>query len=256
MKLKIILFFLLLSSISAAQVNTERLRKNIEDEGWSGNVNLALGLTKGNSEFVNVKNDFRIDYATGLSDYFLAANYEFKQGTEKKIVNKGFAHLRAILPLSNKIFFELFTQKEFNEFILLKDRNIIGSGLRFNLTKLFSNGGGKSQSFKIYLGSGVMFENEVYKTLPETETSLFRSTNYLTMNWDIADNIKLLLIGYFQSSLERISDHRYILDSQLSFKITDALSFLTELNYRFDNEPLKSIKKYDLNLNNGISYQF
>ncbi len=195
----------------------------------------------------------RFDHITEKADYFIAGNYEFKEGNEKKIVNKGFAHLRAIVELSSLFDIEFFAQKEFNQFILLNDRNLAGSGLRTNLLNFET----KQSSLQLFLGTGAMYEREEYNTKPGVSVAnILRSTNYLTVDWRINKLVDFLLISYFQFDVKFIKDRRMLADASLNFRITDGLTFSASFNYRHDNQPAQSVKKYDLELVNGISYSF
>lgn len=253
-------FFLLISIIFFAniniisQVNTEKFRKEFEEVGFFGNVSFAAGLASGNSEFVKVKGASRIDYAGKGFDFFLVGNYEFQEANEAKVVNKGFAHLRSIVDLSPKFFLELFLQKEFNQFILLEDRNLAGAGLRTDLIKLFSDI--EDSPLEIFLGTGLMFENERHNVSISSETNLIRSTNYLTIKWQIDNSISFITINYFQFDIERFRDHRLVSDTGLNFLITKNLSFNSSVSYRFDNEPVENVKNFDLELTNGITFNF
>jgi putative salt-induced outer membrane protein YdiY len=245
---------LLVNSNVNPQVNTEKFRKENEEEGISGKVTLAAGFASGNSEFVNVKSAARIDYAGKGVDFFLVGNYEFKEAKDEKVVNKGFTHLRSIVTLTPALFLEFFLQKEFNRFILLEDRNLAGSGLRLDVVKLLSNE--KDSPVEIFGGVGLMFENERYDISVLPETNLFRSTNYLTIKWQVNDGFSFITINYFQFDIKRIHDYRLVSDTGLNFLITENLSFNSSLSWRFDNEPVESIKNYDLELTNGITFSF
>src|SRR5690606_37656057 len=133
----------------------------------------------------------RIDYAGSSYDFFLVGNYEFEEANEAKVVNKGFAHLRNILSLSPIFALEFFLQKEFNQFILLEDRNIGGAGLRMDLINLFSD---SSDAVEFFIGTGLMFENEKYNIPVSPETNLIRSTNYLTFKWQVNNNFSFIAI--------------------------------------------------------------
>jgi putative salt-induced outer membrane protein YdiY len=248
-KLTLILFVLTFQLY--AQVNTERMRKEISEEGLYGDLSAALSLKSGNSEYYSVKGDFRIDYLINSNDFFIVTNYEFKEGNNKKIVNKGFAHLRGVIELSKLLDLEIFTQKEFNEFILLKDRTLFGSGLRYNLS------GGDFSPLKLFIGSGLMYEKEVYNLQQNNISSeLLRSTSYLTANWKLNDKAALILIFYAQPALKNISDIRLLTDSSMRFTLSKSLAFFTTLNYRYDSEPVGNLKKFDLEITNGINFSF
>ncbi len=220
----------------------------------SGKVSLAAGFASGNSEYVNVKSAARIDYGVKNFDFFLVGNYEFQEAKEEKIVNKGFAHLRSIITLTPALFLEFFLQKEFNQFILLEDRNLAGSGLRLDVIKLFSSS--EDSLMEIYWGSGLMFENERYNIPVSPETNLFRSTNYLTIKWQITNNFSFTTINYFQFDVKRLHDYRFLSDAGFNFSITEDLAFNSLLSWRYDNEPVEGVKKYDVEVTNGITFSF
>ena len=250
----ILIVFLFYSSFSFSQVNTEKFRKENEKEGFSGNVLLAAGFASGNSEYVNVKSAARIDYSIKGFDFFLVGNYEFQEAKEEKVVNKGFAHLRSIITLTPTLFLEFFLQKEFNQFILLEDRNLAGSGLRLDLVNLFSTG--KDSLVEIYFGSGFMFENERYNISVSPETNLVRSTNYLTIKWQITKNFSFTTINYLQFDVKRAHDFRILSDTGFNFSVTENLEFNSSLSWRFDNEPVEDVKKNDIEITNGLTFSF
>ena len=252
----IIIFVVLLGyvSFSFPQVNTEKFRKENEEVGISGKISLAAGFASGNSEYVNVKSAARIDYSIKDFDFFIVGNYEFQEAKDEKIVNKGFTHLRSIITLCPALFIEFFLQKEFNQFILLEDRNLAGSGLRLDAINLFTTG--EDSLVEIYLGSGFMFENERYNIAILPVTNLFRSTNYLTIKWPITNNFSFTTINYFQFDVKRVHDFRILSDTGLNFSITENLTFNSSISWRYDNEPVKDVKKYDVEVTNGLTFGF
>lgn len=143
-------------------------------------------------------------------------------------------------------------QKEYNEFTLLKDRELAGGGLRVALVQEED----QNSSVNIYLGIGVMWEQEVLDLSPDEETEIYRSTNYISCRLKANDTTTLAATAYYQPDLEDSSDYRVIFDGTLAFKITRSLSFTFNINYRFDNEPPAGIKRYDTEITNGISLNF
>jgi len=253
-----ILFILLvlIPGLSNAQINTEKLRKKSIEPGFSGNAGFEFGLNSGNSNYLSLDGNLRLDYLINNLDFFLVSDYEYKEGNNQKIIDQGFTHLRCDITLSEKTFLEFFTQKEFNDFISLKDRNLIGSGLRFNILKINSKKE-DSQSIDIYLGIGAMFENEVFNAQPFKITkNLIRSTNYLDFYWEPDTLIKFSLVNYFQPYVSSFNNFRWLADAVLNFSVSKTFSFVTHFTLRYDNKPVIKIKKYDLELTNGISVNF
>ena len=237
-----------------AQINTEAMRSENVTDGFINKVNVDFGIEKADAEVIELAATYRVDYfnPTGLH-FFSILNYENgyeqEKGLEKnQVVNKGFGHLRMTKMISSKLFFEVFTQFGFNDFLLMKDRKLAGSGLRY---KMVSN-----DRMNVFLGIGLMQENEIYDIVNEPEKKLLRSANYLRWNIIIAENTKLYNTVYYQFSSSDINDYRLLYDGSIDFSVNENLSFFIELNYRYDNDSHGDMGKSYIQLNNGIEFTF
>jgi len=237
-----------------AQINTEAMRSENVTDGFINKVNVDFGIEKADAEVIELAAAYRVDYfnPTGLHIFFILNyenGYEQKKGLDKnQVVNKGFGHLRMTKMISSKLFFEIFTQFGFNDFLLMKDRKLAGSGLRY---KMVSN-----DRMNTFLGIGLMQENEIYDMVNEPEKKLLRSTNYLRWNINIAENTELYNTVYYQVSSSDINDYRLLYDGSIDFSVNENLSFFIELNYRYDNDPHGNMGKSYVQLNNGIEFTF
>ena len=237
-----------------AQINTEAMRSENVTDGFINKVNVDFGIEKADAEVIELAAAYRVDYfnPTGLHIFFILNyenGYEQKKGLDKnQVVNKGFGHLRMTKMISSKLFFEIFTQFGFNDFLLMKDRKLAGSGLRY---KMVSN-----DRMNTFLGIGLMQENEIYDMVNEPEKKLLRSTNYLSWNINISKNTELYNTVYYQVSSSDINDYRLLYDGSIDFSVNENLSFFIELNYRYDNDPHGNMGKSYVQLNNGIEFTF
>ena len=237
-----------------AQINTEAMRSENVTDGFINKVNVDFGIEKADAEVIELAAAYRVDYfnPTGLHIFFILNyenGYEQKKGLDKnQVVNKGFGHLRMTKMISSKLFFEIFTQFGFNDFLLMKDRKLAGSGLRY---KMVSN-----DRMNTFLGIGLMQENEIYDMVNEPEKKLLRSSNYLRWNINIAENTELYNTVYYQVSSSDINDYRLLYDGSIDFSVNENLSFFIELNYRYDNDPHGNMGKSYIQLNNGIEFTF
>jgi len=237
-----------------AQINTEAMRSENVTDGFINKVNVDFGIEKADAEVIELAAAYRVDYfnPTGLHIFFILNyenGYEQKKGLDKnQVVNKGFGHLRMTKMISSELFFEIFTQFGFNDFLLMKDRKLAGSGLRY---KMVSNA-----RMNTFLGIGLMQENEIYNMVNEPEKKLLRSTNYLRWNINISENTELYNTVYYQVSSSDINDYRLLYDGSIDFSVNENLSFFIELNYRYDNDPHGNMGKSYVQLNNGIEFTF
>ncbi len=246
------LVLLVLSFPARAQVNTEKLRRADSTTGAFYSAGLSLGLDRGNSEFVAAAGGLRFDYARKGNDNFIVAQYDFKEARKGKITNKGFLHVRSMWGMSELLTLEGFAQSEFNEFISLKNRNLIGGGTRWH--PLRPRGEHEGFGVEMYIGVGLMYEHEFYATTPDaTVHDRLRSTNYLTLNAGGFGTASLQITTYFQPVLASPEDFRLSNETALVFSLSEWLTFSASLNYRYNSRPTLNVKRYDLQLRNGIA---
>ena len=236
------------------QVNTEAMRSEDNSDGFKNQFNLELGYEKANSEVLDLAAEYRLDYIRKDNFHsFMVINlengYEEENDLPKNIItNKGFAHLRTTKDLFTNYQMEVFTQYEFNEFLLLNDRYLLGTGLRIGLQK--------SELAHTHIGIGLMVEKETYNLDIENEKSLLRSTNYIKNNIALNSNIELSNTAYFQIASDDFNDYRILYDGGLDFHVNDLFAFTIELNYRYDNDPQGELGNSYIQVTNGVTFNF
>ena len=254
MKRHIIWGIISVLTVVQGQVNTEAMRSENNSDGFKNQFNLELGYEKANSEVLDLAVEYRLDYIKKDNFHsFMVINLE--NGFEKEnnspkniITNKGFIHLRTTKNVVANYQMEVFTQYEFNEFLLLNDRYLLGSGMRTAFHK--------SELADTYLGIGLMVEKETYNLDIENEKNLLRSTNYIKNNITLSSNIDLSNTCYFQIASDDLNDYRILYDGGLDFHVNDYFAFTIELNYRYDNDPHGDLGSNYIQVSNGISLNF
>lgn len=246
------LILLLLVRAGVSQVNTERLRKSELTTGFNNSLNFDLAFVSGNSEFLKLKTGMRVDYQA--KKYYSFGVIQYQRGLQKSrvFINKGFVHLRGVRIINKRFSGEVFFQKEFNDFILLKDRNLIGAGWRTALISQQNDG----KNYQWFIGNGAMWENEQINTSPITETKIVRSTNYISLLFQKEKQWRANFVSYYQFNVKHWQDYRVLIESSFGFNLTRSLMFRTNFNLRYDNEPPPKIKNYDLEMTNGFSFSF
>ena len=148
---------------ASAQVNifdAETARQMELGPGWYNNIALNLTAHAGNTDLLTLKTRFRSDYLAAKYHLFIMGNLHQGSKDGKSFINKALIHLRGIQSVSRDFAVETFVQKQFNDFILLQDRNLVGGGLRIAPLRKIA----KSESdraFNPYIGIGLMWEDEV-----------------------------------------------------------------------------------------------
>ena len=245
---------LIFCSPLAAQVNIftdETLKQMQLEPGWYNSIALDLTYRTGNTDLFTARTRFRSDYLSKTYHSFVFGSLQ--QGRRKGdfFINKGMAHARVIRRLTEHLLLESFIQKQFNESILLNDRNLAGGGIRTALRPT-------SSKFNVYLGIGGMWEHEGVndKELGEITTHIVRSTNYINWTWRLDERITTSATGYYQFHVRRFQDYRILFEGSVTFRLTTKLSFPLRINFRYDSEPPTSIRKHDVEIFNGLRYTF
>lgn len=251
-----ICFVLLLfcGSPLAAQVNifTDETTKQMQLEpGWYNSITMDLTYRTGNTDLLTARTRFRSDYLSKIYHGFVFGSLQEGRRSGAFFINKGIAHARIIRRLTQHLSVESFIQKQFNESILLNDRNLAGGGARFGLYSPDSR-------FKVYLGVGAMWEHEHIndKTQGEITTRIVRATNYINWTWRLDEQITTSATGYYQFHVRRFQDYRILFQGSITFRLTTKLAFPLRVNFRYDSEPPTTIQKHDVEIFNGLRYTF
>jgi hypothetical protein len=253
--MRLLILLLLLTLPAAAQVNTEVLRRTAMTEGIETRLGINFAYNAGNTSFLKLSGNARVDYLSGEWYIFTVGNYERGLKDTLLFINRGFAHLRFVRDVVPGLRAELFGQTEFNEFIRLKDRNLVGLGGRITLL----DGGERPDTaswMTLHLGIGGMSERETTSGEGAGTTALVRSTNYLSLSWHFDERSSFGMTGYLQPSLRDIDDRRALFDASLSFGLGGVLAWNSSIRYRHDTEPPPGIRPFDLELANGITATF
>ena len=247
-KLLIICLLLILSSGAFAQINTESMRRTRGEKGFGVELSFGLNYASGNSDYLTLNPGLRLELQGDTYHAFFISSFTRGEASHKLYQKNAFGHLRFVHYFTDNFALEAFAQKEFNDFIALDDRNLVGGGMRLKFLQ--------TKTFEWFLGVAAMVENE-HSTDPfDGEKTLLRSTNYLASTWKLDDRVDFSLAGYYQVDVNSTSDYRILLQSSLDFALTKVFSVRTSFNLRYDNEPVASVEKQDVAITNGVIFSF
>ena len=162
-------------------------------------------------------------------------------GKKDDFLNEGFQHLRYNYLLVDKLKLEAYLQYQYNRIMSLKERDLVGLGLRYKIIN--------DNITMIYVGSSVMFEHNVYTS--NFETNYIKSSNYITWNTYLTKYFRIGNTTYFQFNL----DNKYRVYSIIegAVKIYKRISFKINFTLKYDNSDSPSLT---YSTNNMISVSF
>ncbi|TYP99862.1 uncharacterized protein DUF481 [Tenacibaculum adriaticum] len=241
---------LILSSFFAQSqiINVENLRRVTDTSGWSGYTRFDFQLIKNKNSIFVLSNDVRVQYKTKNHLWLLINDVDFKKANSTKLVSKNAQHLRYNYRFHSKITWEAFLQSQEDEISAIRFRGLAGTGFRF---KFF-----KSEEYKFYLGSLLMFEHENSNSQIKRIHNDWRNSSYLSFSLYPKENVTVVSTTYFQPRLNQFSDFRVSSQTSVILTIFKNLAFTATFSYQFDKFPVEGVPKEQYTLKNGLVYSF
>ena len=233
-----------------SQVNIEQKRKTLAKDSFTGSLSLSFNATGGNTESVRWDNAGTLVYQTGKHLSFLLLSASMGEKSGGRFINKGMGHLRYNLELVDPVSWEIFLQSEYNEFTLLKHRELAGSGLRFSFVL--------RKNFDGAAGIAAMYEGEVLESgnFADRSSDIYRGSSYFSLGFTFNEIVSINEVIYFQPGLSDISDYRILNDTNITMTLNGNIDFFTNFNYRYDSKPPPGVENYDYEIKNGVTVSF
>ena len=258
-----------------AQVNIERYNLEQADrEGWSGAIDGNVVYSRGNVDLLDLGASLMIRHQILTEKTGKTTEVKESSPPEKRLenqvlflleerraslggdpyINRFFSHVRWTRMWAPRGGTELFTQAQFNEFVLLQLRTLVGLNMRVHAIDL--------DGFDVSFGTGYMPEYERFNLPPDgssyDKTRLnHRWNNYLSIAVEPGDGQVILHhTSYVQPRFGRFEDIHMLHSTAMSVVLTDHLSLTLSLDIAQDTEPPPTIEALDVRLKPGLTLRF
>jgi len=244
------LLLVLFYSALYAQVNTESFRTSDKKTGFSLISDVDLTLMAGNTDFQYFGTNTKVNFNRSNNYYtFLILNGGFGRNEGKTFFSQALVHFRNVDGLSDNLQLEEFIQYDNNKSLLLLNRYLAGTGLRFKIYR------GEKIAFRV--GSNIFYEWEKYDLPVQSkhgrETKVIRLNTYITCKINIKEDLTFLSVSYLQPDIGNIKDLRVLSNNALQVKLSENLSLQVKLDARYDSRSADGIKSFDLFSKLGLS---
>ncbi|MEX2530643.1 MAG: DUF481 domain-containing protein [Gemmatimonadota bacterium] len=234
-------------------LNTERFQID-EVDGIHVGVDASLSGQRGNTELFDVSSSGIVGILTSRHwiRTIFGGRYLAQEGKEA-ILDRQFVQLRYSYLLSPKLRTFHFVQVQSNETLLLRNRWLVGTGVRYSLVE--------TERTRFALGTGMMGEWERLdpaKVGADDPTSLdaWRLANLGVLIRDFDSGARLVNILYVQPDVEDLGDVRILLDAGLSVPVTEWVRTNLSLEWRHDTRPVSTLESDDLIFGMGLGISF
>jgi hypothetical protein len=233
-----------------AILNVERFQLH-EVDGVHVGASLSGSASFGNSEVVNLRAEGIVGNRTGRHwpRIIFGGSYLRQRGREA-ILDNQYAQLRYSYELSRVWSTFHFVQVQRNQTLLLRERQLLGSGVRAALVR--------RERIAFDLGTGAMLEREVLDSEAlspggEATANVVRMANMAVWTREFATGARLVSITYLQPRLDLPADFRLLSDLGLRAPVTSVLGLTVSGNWRHDSRPPAALRANDIGLNVGLS---
>lgn len=245
-----ILFFGILCLIpellSAQLVNIESKRVQTDSVRFTLSADFSFNHT--NNDGIQI-NQMDAALTTQLKSknlrkiYFLLGNYKLIDAEEGNLQNAWFLHGRFNYKFTDLWRFESFVQGQYNQLLIVEQRNLIGAGIRVKWVD--------KERFSGYAGNSYMYEVE-YSDRAGTTNYNHRNSTYLTLSY-IAESKKFSVTNtvYYQPLYRDLDDYRILEQFRLNIPLSSWLSVFTIYDYYFDSKTPLNSEEYTSNLSIG-----
>lgn len=246
-----LLLFTLFSGSAHAIVNMEDLHTGEPQAGFSGQVELSLSNSSGNTEKQEYRLGSRLQWHRDQITNYLLLSGSYAESNGVKDTEKGFLHVRHMHALTPLVTAEAYAQTEHDKFARLEFRGLLGGGARLTLIP-------RAEKGEAYLGLGAYYSEErIDDSFADGGTeSLWRANSYLVLKYQASDNTTLVSTTYYQPALKESRDYRLMEQAAMQVKVNDTLSLILSADYRLDSRPPLGVEKADLNYRTTFALAF
>ncbi len=245
--MKTLIITLLLISIHSLGFAIINFQEHMLDEkdGFKLGANGSFRQTETLTKFIVYGVDGFIRFKSNNHFILAVGSYHFGESTvrglTRRAINNNSFHLRYKYQLTSWLGLEIFSQREFNEFLRFENRFLLGVGPRFTIIK--------SDKVNLNIGTAYMYEfNEfvsdtAFQTFSDSgkKTNTHRSSSYLSIHVGLASNLKLFSSLFYQPAFKDFSNYRLLFDNSLFVMISKIVFLKISYILTYDSIPPETV---------------
>ncbi|MDT0644195.1 DUF481 domain-containing protein [Zunongwangia sp. F363] len=244
----LILIFAVLPEFGFAQlVNIESKRMQTDSVKFALNADFSFDYTNNDGTQVN---EIDAAFTTQIKSkdlrksYLLLGNYQLIDTDGKSLQKSWFLHGRFTYKFSKLLRLESFLQGQYNQLLVVKQRNLVGLGLRVQwMDRKYFNG---------YAGNSYMYEMEHSDRTENTEYN-HRNSTYISLSYySKSQRFSIANTFYYQPLYKNFEDYRLLEQFRLDIPLSKWLKVFALYNYYFDSKTPLNTVEYTSNLNIGV----
>lgn len=255
MTFRLLVVLLVLAAVPTAvraQVNVEPLRGEDPPEGVSGSLSGDLTVQTGNTDFVRVGLEARLNEVEGSTTTLLVANGGIGFLGTSRFASSGLFHYRRMYDRFEWVSPEWYAQVNYDRARDLRFRTVVGGGVRSPVVR--------GEWGHVGAGTGLMLEDERL-AIPDTaahpdHTTVIRSSSYGNFRIVTERDLAVTSTTYIQPQVNQLGDIRILEDLSLTTPVTDQVSLRVSFDLRYDSRPPDGLSALDTRLRTGLTLDY
>ena len=229
-------------------VNIQEKKAELLDTiAWFGGLQQDMRLVKNTSAIFTFRTALNLTHVRRKHMFLSFTDYKFATTGNEQLLNQGFQHLRYVYKGDKKVFYETFTQLQYNNQIKLRMRLLLGTGVQFNLIS--------KKDKHINLGVSYMYEyNEEIDPIAFYRNN--RMNIYLVLQFKFFKKIDFLSTTYYQPDIVNAKDWRLSTETEFLFAITKKVFFKFGFDLTYNSRIPPGVPNSIYALANGITWNF
>ena len=249
---RFLLLFLLLPFLGQAQlVNIETKRLQTDSTRFVLNADFAFNHSNNDGVSVNQVNGTlttQLKSKDLKKTYLFLGNYRLIDADEGNLQNSWFLHTRFNYKFNQLLRFEAFLQGQYNQLLVVEQRNLVGAGLRLKWMN--------RENFSGYLGNSYMYEVEYSDRAGTTEYN-HRNSTYLSVSYlSKSKNFSVTNTVYYQPLYKNLKDYRLLEQFRLDIPLAEWFKVFTIYDHYFDSKTPLNTREYTSQLQIGVGFSF
>ena len=218
------------------------------EDGFFGDLKGDLTLKHGNVRMLLGEVTGRGAYQLGVHTWLVHAYGGLGSQNGERNTEATFVHARWTAMWDPWVGSELFGQLQYDAFIDLSLRTLVGAGPRFAILL--------EEWIELYGGTGYMLEREVL-SIPQSDphpqrTLNHRWTSYVSFKLQFDEIVSARSVLYVQPRFDQFSDYRILEQLELQVKVAKHLALVNTFELRYDSDPPSQVRRLDLVLKVGL----
>ena len=228
--------------VSISQVVNVESKRQSDESGISGSTETSFEYNSSKQVDWEFSNTSYLQWDNINFSILFLNEINFDRAGGVDFSNDGYQHLRISRHLNSRYTLESFAQNQFDPVRNIKNRKLLGIGLRYRIF---------NQNF---FGISNFYENELLSS--DDRLSTIRLNLYLRLNLQLNELVSLIFTNYIQPDIIHMEDLKFANETDIRFKISKRLSFSNSLSISYDSYPANGVPNYIYNIQNGLIFEF